>query len=52
MAFVKVVGGTEIYNFCIQSFEHFSTQFWSKSISSRRSKNYRGAGGSLRRDVA
>jgi hypothetical protein len=52
MAFVKVVGGTEIYNFCIQSFVHFSTKFWSKSISNRRSTNYRGVGGAMRRDVA
>jgi hypothetical protein len=29
MAFVKVVGGTEIYNFRIQGFVHFSTNFWS-----------------------
>jgi hypothetical protein len=27
MAFVKVVGGTEIYNFGIQSLVHFSTNF-------------------------
>jgi hypothetical protein len=33
MAFVKVVGGIEIYNFCIQSFVHFYTNFWSFSIS-------------------
>jgi hypothetical protein len=32
MAFVKVVGGNEIYNFRIQSFVHFSTNFWSYSI--------------------
>jgi hypothetical protein len=32
MAFVKVVGGTEIYNFRIQSFMHFYTKFWSFSI--------------------
>jgi hypothetical protein len=35
MAFVKVVGGTEIYYFGIQSSVHFSTKFWSKSISNR-----------------
>jgi hypothetical protein len=29
MAFVKVVGGIEIYNFRIQSFLHFYTNFWS-----------------------
>jgi hypothetical protein len=52
MAFVKVVGGTEIYNFCIQSFVHFSTKFWSKSISNRRSTNYKWVGHTLRRDVA
>jgi hypothetical protein len=52
MAFVKVVGGTEIYNFSIQSFVHFSTKFWSKSISNRSSTNYTGARGALRRDVA
>jgi hypothetical protein len=33
MAFVKVVGGIEIYNFCIQSFVHFYTNFWSYLIS-------------------
>jgi hypothetical protein len=32
MTFVKVVGGTEIYNFRIQSFMHFYTKFWSFSI--------------------
>jgi hypothetical protein len=32
MAFEKVVGGTEIYNFRIQSFMHFYTKFWSFSI--------------------
>jgi hypothetical protein len=52
MAFVKVVGGTEIYNFCIQSFVHFSKKFWSKSISNRRSTNYKWAGRALRYDVA
>jgi hypothetical protein len=44
MDFVKVVGGTEIYNFGIQSFVHFSTKFWSKSISNKRSANYRWVG--------
>jgi hypothetical protein len=33
MAFVKVVGGIEIYNFRIQSFVHFYTYFWSYLIS-------------------
>jgi hypothetical protein len=33
MAFVKVVGGIEIYNFRIQSFVHFYTIFWSFSNS-------------------
>jgi hypothetical protein len=37
MAFVKVVGGTEIYNFRIQSFMHFYTKFWSLSISNQGS---------------
>jgi hypothetical protein len=32
MTFVKVVGGTEIYNFCIQSFMHFYTKIWSFSM--------------------
>jgi hypothetical protein len=52
MAFGKIVGGTKIYNFGIQRFEHFSTKFWSKSISNRCSANYRGAGDALHRDVA
>jgi hypothetical protein len=51
MAFGKVVGSTKIYNFGIQSFEHFSTKLWSKTISNRCSANYRGARGALRRDV-
>jgi hypothetical protein len=33
MAFVKVIGGIEIYNFHIQSFVHFYTNFWSYLIS-------------------
>jgi hypothetical protein len=33
MAFVKVVGGSEIYNFCIQSFVHLYSKNWSFSIS-------------------
>jgi hypothetical protein len=33
MAFVKDVGGVEIYNICIQSFVHFYTNFWSYSNS-------------------
>jgi hypothetical protein len=37
MAFVKVVGGTEIYNFCVQSLMHFYTKFWSFSILNHRS---------------
>jgi hypothetical protein len=52
MAFVKVVGGTEIYNFGIQSFVYFSTKLWSKSISKKHSANYKWARGALRRDVA
>jgi hypothetical protein len=33
MVFVKVVGGNEIYNFRIQNFVNFYTNFWSYSIS-------------------
>jgi hypothetical protein len=33
MAFVKVVGGSEIYNFRIQSFVHLYSKNWSFSIS-------------------
>jgi hypothetical protein len=33
MTFVKVVGGIEIYNFRIQSFVHYYTNFWSYLIS-------------------
>jgi hypothetical protein len=32
---VKVVGGFEIYNFCIQRLVHFYTRFWSFSILNR-----------------
>jgi hypothetical protein len=32
-AFVKVVGGSEIYNFPIHHFVHFYSNFWSFSIS-------------------
>jgi hypothetical protein len=32
MVFVKVVGGIEIYNFCIQRLVHFYTRFWSFTI--------------------
>jgi hypothetical protein len=35
MAFVKVVGGFEIYNFRIQHLVHFYTRFWSFSIFNR-----------------
>jgi hypothetical protein len=35
IAFVKVVGGFEIYNFCIQSLVHFYTRFWIYLISNR-----------------
>jgi hypothetical protein len=42
MAFVKVVGGTEIYNFRIQSFMHFYTKFWSLSISNQGSAKHLG----------
>jgi hypothetical protein len=42
MAFVKVVGGSEIYNFRIQCFVHFSTKVWrnfrSKSSSLKHSR--------------
>jgi hypothetical protein len=42
MAFVKVVGGSEIYNFRIQCFVHFSTKVWrnfrSKSPSLKHSR--------------
>jgi hypothetical protein len=37
MAFVKVVGGSEIYNFPIHHLLHFSTNFWRKSYSNRGS---------------
>jgi hypothetical protein len=37
MAFVKVVGGSEIYNFRIQSLVHFYSKFWSYSCSNRDS---------------
>jgi hypothetical protein len=33
MVFVKVVGGSEIYNFRIQSFVHLYSKNWSFSIS-------------------
>jgi hypothetical protein len=33
MAFVKVVGGIEIYDFHIHRLVHFYTIFWSYSIS-------------------
>jgi hypothetical protein len=33
MAFVKVVGGSEIYNFRIQNFVHFYSKIWSFSSS-------------------
>jgi hypothetical protein len=42
MAFVKVVGGSEIYNFCIQSFVHFYSNFWSYSCSNGGSENKTG----------
>jgi hypothetical protein len=35
MTFVKVVGGIEIYNFRIQGFVHFYTNFWRYLISNR-----------------
>jgi hypothetical protein len=35
-AFVKVVGGNEIYNFCIHCSVHFSSNFWRKTRSNRR----------------
>jgi hypothetical protein len=31
MTSVKVVGGSEMYNFCIQSFMHFCSKIWSFS---------------------
>jgi hypothetical protein len=49
---VKVVGGSEICNFRIQSFVHFYTKFWSYSISNRCSAKSKLVGRALRRDVA
>jgi hypothetical protein len=37
MAFVKVVGGSEIYNFRIQSLVHLFSKFWSYSCLNRDS---------------
>jgi hypothetical protein len=54
MAFVKVVGGSEIYNFRIQSFVHFYSNFWSYSCSNGGSAKQTGRPRSVlrRRDVA
>jgi hypothetical protein len=35
MAFVKIVDGSEIYNFRIQSFVHLYSKKWSYSLSNR-----------------
>jgi hypothetical protein len=37
MAFVKVVEGSEIYNYSIHHFVHFYSKFWSFSISNNAS---------------
>jgi hypothetical protein len=52
MAFVNVVGGSEIYNFHIQCFGHLYSKFLSKLCSNRGSAKPKFAGPTLRRDVA
>jgi hypothetical protein len=47
-SFVKVVEGSEIYNFSIHHFVHFYSNFWRNSPSNRASQN----GLASRRDVA
>jgi hypothetical protein len=39
MAFVKVVEGSEIYNFPIHHFVHFYSKFWIISCSNRGTAN-------------
>jgi hypothetical protein len=52
MAFVNVVGGNEIYNFRIQTFEHFYSKFRSKTVFKPRLSKTKLAGRALRRDIA
>jgi hypothetical protein len=52
MAFVKIVGGSEIYNFRIKNLVHFYSNFWRKSRSNLGSANFKTAGRTVRRDVA
>jgi hypothetical protein len=40
MTFVKVVGGSEIYNYRIQSLVHFYSKFWSYSCSNSGSAKH------------